>query len=264
MTPARTRPLVAVDIGNTRFKLALFRGEDMLRSPLAEPSATLTVASAVELPLVNDWLERNGTEPADWFVASVNRPASEQLRQFLASRQPSVAARFLTAADLPLAVQLENPDHAGIDRLAAAAAANRIREPGRPLVVADIGTAVTVDCLSPEGVFLGGAILPGLLTAARALNQMTDMLPLLEPRDFDSPPAAIGTNTPDAMRSGLYWGAVGAVRELVAQYARGWPCAPQLVLTGGGGQSLAGEFDPVAQYLPHLTLSGIALAEPEP
>ena len=67
---------------------------------------------------------------------------------------------LLTSGDLPLVVKLPRPDMVGVDRLLDALAANRLRTPGRPAVVVDVGSAITVDLVDADGAFLGGAILP--------------------------------------------------------------------------------------------------------
>jgi len=127
-------------------------------------------------------------------------------------------------------------------------------------VVVDIGTAITVDWLSAEGVFSGGAILPGLDMAARALHEFTDLLPQVSLEGCSEAPPVIGMATEPAIRSGLFWGTLGAIRELLRQMSCQGPPPPQVFLTGGAGQLLAPHLGPDVQYLPHLTLAGIALA----
>ncbi|MFZ5833296.1 MAG: type III pantothenate kinase, partial [Planctomycetota bacterium] len=157
---------------------------------------------------------------------------------------------------LGLKVDLERPDMVGIDRLLDAVAANALRDPARPAVVVDVGSAITVDLVSAAGAFQGGAILPGLGMAARALHEFTDLLPLIEAHELGEPPPVVGPATVPAMRSGLFWGAVGAVRELVQHMAGD---EAQVFLTGGAGMAVARLLGPRAMVVPHLTLSGIAL-----
>jgi type III pantothenate kinase len=161
----------------------------------------------------------------------------------------------------PLKVDLPEPGKAGIDRLLNAVAANCLREKNRPVLIVDSGTATTVDAVNAEGHFLGGAILPGFELSARALHQYTALLPLIPLDDLSSaaPPTAVGNNTRAAMRSGLYWGQVGAVKELLDQSARMLSFEDPLILaTGGGGEILAPRI-PGAIWMPHLSLQGLAL-----
>ena len=166
---------------------------------------------------------------------------------------------LLSAADLPLAVRLDRPDMVGIDRLVDAVAVNRLRD-GRAAVIVDVGTAITVDLVAADGAFLGGSILPGLEMSARALHEFTDLLPFVDVSELSEPPPPLGTKTEEAMRSGLFWGTVGAIRQLVEELGREAGNHPQVFLTGGAGAAVAELLVPDAQFVPHLTLAGIALS----
>ena len=168
---------------------------------------------------------------------------------------------LLTSGDLPLVVKLPRPDMVGVDRLLDALAANRLRTPGRPAVVVDVGSAITVDLVDADGAFLGGAILPGIAMSARALHEFTDLLPQIDMAELAEPPPALGTATVAAMRSGLFWGAVGAVRQLVEQLT-GRPATPRSFSPAVRARSSRSSMGTAAQYVPHLTLAGIALAAP--
>src|SRR3972149_2904514 len=168
---------------------------------------------------LNDLVDKSGTgtslrsEPVpflSWYLASVNRPGATRLINWLRERRPDDSVTLLCAGDLPLVVRLERPDMVGIDRLVDAVAVNHLRQPGRPAVIVDVGTAITVDLVSADGAFLGGSILPGLEISARALHEFTDLLPLIDISEFSDPPPALGMSTEAAMRSGLFWGTIGA------------------------------------------------------
>jgi type III pantothenate kinase len=166
---------------------------------------------------------------------------------------------MIASGDLPLKVALQRPDKAGIDRLLDAVAVNRLRAAGEPAIVVDLGSAITVDLIDSDGAFRGGAIMPGIGTSARAMHEFTDLLPLVEMSKLDEPPPALGTATPEAMQAGLYWGAVGGVRELIARLSIGSPRPPRVFLTGGAAPSVARLIADDATYVPHLTLAGVAL-----
>ncbi len=301
MPPPRSR-LIAVDIGNARIKLGLFTGG--CAAGLPEPIKTLPLlGDSPELDEITPWLadiSRHGGAdipvcPAksgpqgrqeclphlthQWWIASVNRPAATRLIDWLGERRPADRITLLASGDLPLEVRLERPDMVGIDRLIDAVAVNRLRQAGRPAVIVDVGTAITVDFVSADGAFLGGAILPGIQMSARALFEFTDLLPLVDVSELTTPPPALGAATVPAMHSGLFWGAVGAIRELIEQLhktatggrAECWGDSatvtpakigrterPQVFLTGGAGVSVAELLGPDACYVPNLTLAGIA------
>jgi type III pantothenate kinase len=213
-----------------------------------------------------DWLrelEADASRPAaaaplDWYIGSVNRPAAGRLLDWLRDHRPHDKITLLAAGDLPLGVQLDRPDMVGVDRLLDAVAANRLRPPGVPAVVVDVGSAITVDLVSAAGEFVGGAILPGIAMSAQALHRFTDLLPLIDVTELVEPPPALGTDTDAAMRAGLFWGAVGSIRQLVTQLAAGQDA--EVFLTGGAGPAVAALLGPGARHIPHLTLAGIALA----
>jgi type III pantothenate kinase len=169
--------------------------------------------------------------------------------------------RWLTYRDVPMSIDVRHPEKVGIDRLLAAFAANRLREPGKAAIVVDVGTAITVDLLTVEGAFAGGAILPGIAISALALADQTDALPQLEIDSLDEPPVALGKSTTEAIEAGLYWGAVGAVRELIGQLSAGFTESPEIFLTGGASSHVAGLLgrERPACHVPNLVLSGIAL-----
>ncbi len=107
---------------------------------------------------------------------------------------------------------VEGADSGGSDRALAVFGATRIIPPGRPGLVVMCGTAITVERITAEGVWQGGAIAPGLGQTARALNLMTAQLPFIE---LSQTPPAWGRGTVNSLKAGIFWGIVGAVRELL-------------------------------------------------
>jgi type III pantothenate kinase len=282
--------LIAVDIGNARIKLGCFAAPRAGKGDgtLPEPERTLSLSSdAPQWDELTAWLD-DASRECSWWIGSVNRPAASRLLDWLRSQRPQERVTLLAAGDLLLRVAVPRPDMVGVDRLLDAVAANRLRGPHRPAVMVDVGTAITVDAVSADGVFLGGAILPGIGMAARALHEFTDLLPLIDvaqassllgddvgqvanlPKDsrqignlphgeLTATPPALGRDTEAAMRAGLFWGAVGAIRELVTRVAEDTHAEPQVFLTGGAGPAVANLLGPDARHVPHLTLAGIAL-----
>jgi type III pantothenate kinase len=264
MPPA---PLIAVDVGNSRIKLGLFR--QTVAAGLPEPETTLHLTGRLpEFGQLHAWLESSSAAAEDgkgedgrhlrWHIGSVNRPAASRLIDWLRDHRPDDEVMLLTSGDLSLAVKLPRPDMVGVDRLLDGLAANRVRMPGHMAVVVDAGSAITVDLVDADGAFLGGAILPGIAMSARALHEFTDLLPQIDMAELAEPPPALGTATVAAMRSGLFWGAVGAVRQLVEQLVGQHD--GEIFLTGGAGPIVAELMGTSARYVPHLTLAGIALA----
>ena len=258
--PAVRFPLVAVDIGNTRLKLALWPARPQVAPGREAPAPVAPLALRPgDWDTLLAWLREHAPSGIPWHLASVQRRYLADLVQFLGDHRPEDPMLLLNHELLPLKVKLPRPDHVGIDRLLTALAARQLAPQGEPLVVVDLGTAITVDYVSAAGEFCGGAILPGVAMSARALEHFTDLLPLVPMEQLDQPPEALGTETVSAIRSGLYWGAVGAVRELIARLSPPGERV-RVVLTGGAAPAVAQLLDPGARCEPHLSVLGIALA----
>ncbi len=256
MASQETSPLVIVDVGNTRLKLGVF--DPASAAPLPHPQSTVSVGRDWTAADLDAFLPLPPSEYS-WAIASVNRPACAHLVKWLGERG-ATRVRQLAHGDLPIVVDVERPDQVGMDRLANAVAVNRLRVETEPAIIVDMGTALKVDLVTREGAFAGGSILLGIAMSARALHEFTDLLPLVEVTD---PPQALGKSTRAAMTSGLYWGAVGAVHELIGQFTAGAP-GTEIFVTGGAGPLFAGVLDRESarppQFVPHLTLAGIAIA----
>lgn len=272
--------LIAVDVGNSRVKYGLFLaagpcaapgGGDaptlpIAPGPLREPDETLTAdapPTGDAAARLREWLAGHlGDAGARGAVASVNGPAAGSVLDVLrATLGPAAEVRMLASAELPIELRVEAPQRVGIDRVVAAIAANRLRAPGRPAIVVDLGTAITVDLISGDGAFEGGAILPGIGLAARALHEQTHALPLSSMRELEDSHDAVGKSTEAAIRAGLFWGAVGGVREVIARQRDRLTQPPQVFLTGGAAPSVARLIatpDCPVRFVPHLVLSGIA------
>ena len=274
--------LIAVDIGNSRIKLgsfdrALAFAEATGRpDPVAlpEPTATLEIPLAgksgeFDSRFLDDWLATQSIASALWLVSSVHRGATGRLTAAVDRWSDRVGethvAYQLTTQDIPLAIRVEKPERVGMDRLVGAVAANRLRRPKRAAIVIDLGTAVTVDRIDADGAFAGGAILPGIAMAARALHDHTDALPHLPVALSGAPPAALGKSTEGAIEAGLFWGTVGAVHELIQRLSESDSAEPDIMVTGGDSAVLAKilleRANQHVRHVPHLVLSGIAVVD---
>jgi len=258
MSAQRRGPFVAVDVGNTRVKLGLF--ESAVGDPLPAPSKKLDLFPKDDaFEQINAWLAPHTIGDVSWWVGTVERAVAGRLIGWLRERGAN-RLTMIASGDLPLVVSLPRPDRVGIDRLLSALAANQLREAGHPAIVVNLGTAIVVDLISAEGAFCGGAIMPGITTSARAMHEFTDLLPLVEMWNLSEPPPPVGAATDEAMRAGLFWGAVGGARELIARQAAELDTPPRIFLTGGAAPTVARLLSDSAEHVPHLTLAGIALA----
>ena len=131
------------------------------------------------------------------------------------------------------------------------------RRRSRAAIVIDAGSAITLDMVSPAGDFLGGAILPGWQIMAHALSTGTHLLPYVDCSALDAAPDIVGRSTEKAIASGLYWGSLGAVRELVQRMSERWEQTPDQLLAGGDLQMLLPHLGPRVRCVPDMVLRGV-------
>jgi type III pantothenate kinase len=163
----------------------------------------------------------------------------------------------LTRYDFQMVIDVDAPEQVGIDRLAAGLAAYHMRHNSASVIVIDAGTAITVDRVDEPGVFRGGAIFPGPFLLADSLHRHTYALPLVHVPDV--PPSPVGKNTDAAISSGVFWGMVGAIRELVRRVGADLKAPPEIFFTGGAEQTAIADLIG-ARQVPDLVLRGIAMA----
>ncbi len=254
--------VIVVDAGNTRVKFAWMECDQAGGVPRTLGFVAISVGQPLPVDTIHEWV-REG-QPKRVIVDGSNPPEVDRvLREWpLAGARPQ---RLGTRKNLPLVIEVDFPDKVGIDRLLNAIAANARRLPGQIAIVIDSGTATTVDLVDETGAFRGGAILPGFELGAKALHQYTALLPLIQHhRLHDRVPAAVGRHTTEALESGLYWGHVGAVKQLIESIRSEHPTppgvsAPLVMLSGGAAPVLRPHLGDV-QWEPALCLQGLALA----
>lgn len=255
VTESNSERLLAVDIGNHQLKFGLLPTN--ATDSLPQPCCVLKISTQTEsFDQLNQWLR---PDRLDWCVAAVNRKAQCRLAEWVRQHRPDDRYVLLENADLPIEIRVDVPERVGADRLLAAVAVNRLRTTGQPAIVVDAGSAITVDTVAADGAFEGGAILPGLEMVARAMAEQTDLLPFVAYSIADGPPPVIGKSTSAAIGSGLFWGGIGAVREVVGRMSSDIEGDPQLFLAGGDAEKLSPFLPDSAQIVPELVLAGIAV-----
>jgi type III pantothenate kinase len=245
--------LVAVNVGNTRTRVGLFRGKELAESAaIANSDMSALVRAIVGMNLKN--------ESAPLVIASVNEPVAEQIVE---AAGPAVRGRggevYRFGRDLTIQIPntLSDDSTVGQDRvLNALGAYSRAQQ---ACIVVDAGTAITVDFVDGQGTFHGGAIAPGLNLMLMALHEHTAALPALK---FEPPPegSPFGKDTREAMLVGVQGAARGMVRHLIEKYSEFYEAYPQIIATGGDARTLFESDDLVEHIVPDLTLIGIQAA----
>ena len=185
-------------------------------------------------------------------VPPVTPIISEMCERHLGVRVLTIDA----STDLPIRLDVDEPLTVGADRIVNTLAAAQLYK--RDTIAVDLGTATTFDCISSEGVFIGGVIAPGVSTAAETLVRHTAKLPRV---DLERPLSVIGRRTETCLRSGIFYGAVESIDGIVRRIMEEWRKPDALVVATGGLAALIGPHcKTVDRIEPFLTLYGLELA----
>jgi type III pantothenate kinase len=250
--------VIAIDIGNTNISIGLYLDdkEQFVKSISGDSKEKLTscLKSAWQkVPVLESSKEkkRNGVV----VVSSVKPAWTKLIRQIVKDDLGEKVYVIGKEIPLPMTLWVDEPDKIGTDRVMSASAAYDVV--GDAVVVADFGTAVTIDLVDQNGVFLGGVICPGFEISANALKDNTAQLPNIK---VTKPKAPYGKNTADAINCGLYYSIVGALQEVIRRYAEKIGKWPQTVITGSGAKTIHTDCDFIDNYVPNLVVKGIFLA----
>lgn len=257
--------LLAVDIGNSNITTGLFRNGSLVGSRRAGSHARSTADELAHLLDALLRLDDASFADVSAIAACSVVPALTVGLETLATRleRPLLAA---SAGTVPVAVRTERPAEVGPDRLVNALAVSRLH--GTPAIVADFGTATTLDCVAADGAFVGGAIAPGLELGLEALAARTAKLPRVELR---TPDRVISRDTVSAIQAGavlgyqaLANGLIGRARGELAALSGTSPDDVRVVLTGGlSAAPWALDLSGVDAIDPDLTLKGLAILHAE-
>jgi type III pantothenate kinase len=257
--------LMALDVGNSNITIGLFRAGVLLGTRRA---ATAQRATPDEIELILVGLlqfDRVALADVDSIVLASVVPSITAAIETIAERR-NCPLLIATAGTVPLAVRVDRPGDVGADRLVNALAAARLY--GTPAIVADFGTATTLDCIAADGAYVGGAIAPGLELGLDALAARTAKLPRVELR---APDRAIGRDTASAIQSGTVLGyqalAAGLLERVRAELAEanGVPrSAVKAIATGGLSRApWVHGVRGIDAIDPELTLKGLAILHAE-
>jgi type III pantothenate kinase len=240
---------LAIDMGNTRTKMALYEGGEAIRNwqfPSEVFSEGLSKAMqeiAPDRQLAVGWLSTaardNLTQEAVW--SHFDDPP-----RFFPIRSTDA---------LPIGNAYRTPATLGTDRIVAVIAACSYF-PTHPVLVIDAGTAITYDFADAQGVYQGGGISPGIWMRFKALNTFTARLPLIEP---DGKPPLVGDSTAASIRSGVMLGALAEVEGIIQRYRDRYGSTLKVIVTGGDREHFENQLKNVNFASSNLVLEGIYL-----
>ncbi|MDX2284090.1 MAG: type III pantothenate kinase [Bacteroidia bacterium] len=239
---------LAIDIGNTRTKLARFDEAGRM----AGVTACSTAQIVPELEQFLAAFDPAAPLRAGWISVSAELDLAA-LPLWGIWKGPLRLHRLTAQSPMPLHNRYRTPATLGADRIVAVAGA-RMQAPGSPLLVIDAGTAITYDAATAAGEYLGGAIAPGIRMRFRALHEFTARLPLAEP---EPEPALVGSSTLESLQSGVLWGIVSEAEGMIARYRDRLGGDLQVFLTGGDTPHFEKHLKSVNFADANLTLKGI-------
>lgn len=250
--------ILAFDVGNTETTIGLRQGTvvrerwrvttDGKRTPDEVHLLLLALLSAAGIDRTTITGSAIGS-----VVPSVTNALADACKKITGTAPTIVDGR----SKLPITLDVDEPLTVGADRIINTLAASRLYK--RDCIVVDLGTATTYDCITADGVFLGGVIAPGVQMSAESLFRKTSKLPATE---IIPPKSVIGKRTEECIRAGVVLGSAEAIDGLVRRIKADWPGkeTPMVIATGG----LASAFKPlckeIEQVEPDLTLQGLAIA----
>ncbi len=215
---------LTLDIGNTAAKWAAFDGQELTNHGYGIPYKLMAKADAVLA------------------CASGELPEGVDIQRLTADM------------DLPIKLDYKTPATLGADRIADACGAMELH-PGEPCLVVDAGTCITVDFIDADGVYHGGAIMPGLKMNLQALHTFTAKLPLIELEGVEKAPV-LGRSTEESIVAGTLGATLLALAGYVALYKEKAP-GLHVLLTGGDAERLMASGAKGWEHLPHLTMIGL-------
>jgi type III pantothenate kinase len=247
------KKFLAIDIGNTHITSGVFDGDELL--------GEFRLASRVERTsdeyglLIYCFLEQNNVKSEDISGCGISSVVDNltPIVYLAIEKHVGIEPKIIhSGLKFNFINKYIEPKKLGVDRICAVQAA--INKYGKPVIVADFGTATTIEIVNKEGEYLGGIIMPGLETMATSLFENTAKLPIV---DKNFPENIIGRTTLECIKSGVMYGSLLAFEGFICRIWDQLGYRTNIVVTGGLSSVLLGETQLPAQYEKNLVLEGI-------
>ena len=221
--------LLAIDIGNTQIVVGCIRDDTILfDARIATDHARTADQYGVEIKQILEAYGVQREHVSGCIISSVVPPVLNAVRSGVRKfigREPMIVGPGLKTG---LDIRMDVPSQVGSDRIVIAVAALAQYDP--PLMLIDMGTAITIEVVEQNRVYAGGVIMPGTRTALDALTSRTAQLPGIS---LDTPGKVVGKNTVDCMRSGIMYGTASMIDGMIDRMQEELGHPSTLVATGG-------------------------------
>ncbi len=247
--------LLAFDVGNTNITIGLFEGESLVAQWRVATDVDRTEDEYAAL-LKSLFYPEYTLSQVDGFCISSVVPATMRSINRFVEKFLAVKHSIVLNSNTKLGIKIfyEPKTDVGPDRLANAVAAHE--KYGGPAIMVDFGTATTIDAISANGDYLGGAILPGIEISLQALFSRAARLQRVQ---FVPPVKAIGKSTAESLRSGVLLGTGALVDGMVKHFRSEIRGKPKVIATGGLADAVAGQCKSIDIVDQSLTLHGLRI-----
>lgn len=250
--------ILSLDVGNTQIYGGVFEGEKMLIS-FRRNSKTGSSSDEVGV-FLRMVIRENGLDPQQIKKIVLCSVVPEVIYSLKGACQKYFGINpFILQAGVKtgLKIKYRNPLEVGADRIANAVAATHMH-PQKNLIIVDLGTATTFDAVTAERDYLGGSIIAGLRLSMESLEAKTAKLPSVE---IVSRTEALGQSTVESLQSGLYYGHLGAMKEIITKITTECFKGEKPFVIGTGGFSSLFEKEKIFDLIaPDLVLKGNLIA----
>ena len=250
--------LLLIDVGNTNIVMGIYDGDEYKYSwRLGTKFARTSDEYGLQVDSILRHYGVDIEDITDVVLASVVPSIQHTLRTMCTrylGKEPMVIGEGTKTG---IKIKYDNPKEVGADRIVNSVAA--YKRYGGPCIVVDIGTAISFDVISEDGEYLGGAIAPGIGISSEALSSRTSKLPKVE---LEEPEHVIGKNTIEGIQSGIVYGFIGLVDNILEEMIRELGKDKEeikVIATGGYAQLIASKSKYVEEYDYDITLEGMKL-----
>ncbi|PKO10550.1 MAG: pantothenate kinase [Chloroflexi bacterium HGW-Chloroflexi-2] len=245
--------LLCIDIGNTNIKLGLFRNDEMVqRWRISTDRTNLADEYGV---LIGDLFETRGLSIHEITGCAISSVVPSLTQEFIEMSEkyfllsPTI---YGPEVNIGMKINTDYPSEVGHDLIMNALAARKLY--GKPVIIVGFGTATSFVAVSESGNLEGVAIGPGVVSSSESLFRGASTLPRVA---LAHPQVAIGKNTIQSMRSGIVYGFVGMVKEVVTRMKKEMSGNPKVIATGGVAALIAPECDEIDIIQTNLALLGL-------
>jgi len=239
-------------MGNTRVNAAVYEGANLIGhwGMPAQRNLDLSSFAVVFGDMLSSF--RLGFKNIDSVIISSVVPSNDDGLKNFCTQYLNCKPLFINHTNIGMKIAVDNPPEVGADRLVVSFAAYKKYK--RSLIVIDLGTAITFDCIDNDGVYLGGPIAPGIGISSDALFYRAEKLFSIE---IQKPERVIGRNTTECVQSGIFHGYVGLIDHVVAGIKQEMNSDPYILATGGWASLLSGESKCIHSVDEMLLLDGL-------